>query len=181
MKYLLLNEQSERLRFRILNNNDFNIWLEFFKEEGIEKLIGMEQIPTPELRNKEWFNKANSRYKNGTGGLNVLIDKEKDEFIGQCGLLVQEIDGVNELEIGYSILKKHRNKGYASEASQKCRDYAFEKNFAKHLISIVHEDNTSSKKVALKNGMKLWKKTTFWDMNVEVYKITRKEWLSISK
>jgi RimJ/RimL family protein N-acetyltransferase len=180
MRYLLLNQESDRLRYRLLNENDFDIWLDFFYEEGIEQLIGMEDIPTPELRNREWFNKVESRYNSETGGLNALIDKETGEFIGQCGLLVQELDGVNEMEIGYSILKKYRNKGYASEASQKCRDYAFEKGFAEHLISIIHEDNTTSKKVALNNGMKLWKKTTFWGMNVEVYKITQKEWNSLT-
>lgn len=178
MKYLLINQESERLRYRLLNENDFDLWLEFFNEEGIEQFIGMDDIPTPELRNKEWFNKVKSRYNDDTGGLNALIEKETGEFIGQCGLLIQELDGVNELEIGYSILKQHRNKGYATEASQKCRDYAFEKRFTEHLISIIHEDNTYSKKVALNNGMKLWKKTTFWEMSVEVYRITREEWLS---
>ena len=35
--------------------------------------------------------------------MNVLVDKSTGKMIGQCGLLVQEIDGTNHLEIGYSI------------------------------------------------------------------------------
>jgi len=38
------------------------------------------------------------RYKNDLGGLNVPIDKSSERFIGQCGLLVQKIDGKEELE-----------------------------------------------------------------------------------
>jgi hypothetical protein len=32
------------------------------------------------------------RYEKKLGGMNVLIDKVSGEFIGQCGLLIQNIE-----------------------------------------------------------------------------------------
>ena len=87
-----------------------------------------------------------------------------NEFIGQCGLLVQTVDGIKELEIGYSILPQFWKQGYATEAAKKCSIFAKENDFVQSLISIIHIDNLPSQKVALKNGMHL-DKTTVYDNN----------------
>jgi RimJ/RimL family protein N-acetyltransferase len=88
-----------------------------------------------------------------------------------CGLLVQEVDGINELEIGYSLHPAFWRKGYATEAAQKCRDFAFENNFAESLISIVHVENQQSAKVALRNGMKPEKTTIYKEIPVNIFRI----------
>ena len=89
------------------------------------------------------------------GGMNVLVNKQTNAFIGQCGLLVQTVDGIKELEIGYSILPKYWRQGYASEAAQKCKAFAIEHNFTESLISIINVNNIPSQKVAINNGMHL--------------------------
>ena len=110
--------------------------------------------------------------------MNVLIDKATNEFIGQCGLLVQEVDGAEELEIGYSILPRHWNKGYATEAAIKCRDFAFSNAFKDSLISIVHIENFKSEKVALKNGMIKIHQTIFKESPVNIFRINKVDWLN---
>ena len=110
------------------------------------------------------------------GGMNVLIDKGSGEFVGQCGLLVQNVDEQEELEVGYSLMPEFRGLGYALEAAQKCRDFAFQNQLADSLISIIHPDNIASQNVALKNGMKLSKQTIYSGMSVKVYRIMKAEW-----
>jgi RimJ/RimL family protein N-acetyltransferase len=102
-----------------------------------------------------------------------LIDKHSNEFIGQCGLLIQTVDGVEELEIGYSIMPNHRKKGYALEAAKKCSVFAFENNFRDSLISIIHVDNVDSAKVALANGMHLEKTTNSNGDLVNIFRINK--------
>jgi len=58
----------------------------------------------------------------------VLIDKQSGDFIGQCGLLIQTVDEIEELEVGYSILPRFWNKGYATGLREKCIEYAFDNN-----------------------------------------------------
>ena len=109
--------------------------------------------------------------------MNALIDKKTNKLIGQCGLLIQTVENTERLEIGYSILPEYWNQGFASEASQKCKNYAFENNFSDALISIVHINNISSEKVALKNGMKLEKKIdSYKGIPVIVFKIDKEDW-----
>lgn len=107
--------------------------------------------------------------------MNALIHKETDELMGMCGLLVQTVDGQEELEIGYSILPKHWRNGYAIEAAKKCKEYAFANNFRDSLISIIHIDNIPSQEVALKNGMHLSKTTVYKNNPVHIFRVFQKE------
>jgi len=85
--------------------------------------------------------------------MNVLIDKKSNRLVGQCGLLIQSIENIERLEVGYAIIPEFWNKGCASEAAIKCKNSAFENNFTNSLISMIHIDNLGSEKVALKNRM----------------------------
>jgi len=105
------------------------------------------------------------------GGMNVLINKNTDAFIGQCGLLVQIVDGIQELEVGYSMLPKYWKQGYATEAAQKCKAFAKENAFAKSIISIIHVDNIPSQKVAINNGMHLDKTTEYDENPVHIFRV----------
>lgn len=180
MKYLLIGEETERLYFRLVQDLDFNSWIDLFTEGGdAARFLAMDKIETPQKQCEAWFTKLKERYTNDLGGMNALIDKASDKIVGQCGLLVQEVDNNTELEIGYSILPEYWNQGYAAEAAEKCRDFAFENNFSDYLISIVHVENIKSEKVAKKNSMKLWKTTTFKEIPVNIFRITRAEWEQI--
>jgi ribosomal-protein-alanine N-acetyltransferase len=171
MRYLLNGEESTRLCFRLLEEDDFNDWLPLFKTYEAERFLGLAAIPTPQERCRKWFDIVQNRYENDLGGMNVLIDKISGRLIGQCGLLVQEVDGLKELEIGYSILPEFWGRGFATEAAKRCREYAFARNYSDSLISIVHIENIRSEKVARKNGMNLEKCTVFKEMPVNIFRV----------
>jgi len=181
MKYTLNGQETERLKFRLLNDNDFNEWVELFNDIEVSKILGMDKLGTPKEQCEKWFEWTYDRYKNNLGGQNVLIEKSTNKIIGQSGLLVREINGYNEIEIAYSILPYARKKGFASEASQKCRNFAFENNFAEKLISIINPTNLYSEKVALNNGMKIRETIHFHGNKMNVFQITYQEWKSIKK
>ena len=178
MKYLLSNQQTKRLKFRLLKESDFDTWLEFFKNRQCIINVGMNPNLTPQELCKAWFKKSLGRYEDNLGGMNVMINRKTNEFVGLCGLLVQTVERKECLEVGYSILPKHWGHGYATEAAIKCRDFAFENKFTDALISIVILGNHGSEKVALKNGMKLDKTLDDYEgLKVNVFKIDRQDWL----
>ncbi len=175
-KLLLFGQNTERLLFRQLEPSDFDTWLKFCEYPNSLKYIWPSNEDSAYEKCRIWFEKIFHRYKNHLGGLNALVSLENGSFIGQCGLLIHTVDGIDELEIGYSLMPKQRGKGYATEAAKKCRNYTFENNLAESLISIVHIDNKESEKVALNNGMTLDKQTTYNNIKVNIFRLTKPDW-----
>jgi len=173
MKYLLEGQKSERLKFRKLEEADFDWWVEFSSNQDATRYFDFSENLIPEDFCRLWFNKVFDRYKNNTGGHNVLVELETGKPVGMCGLLVQEVDGINELEIGYSLHPAFWGKGFATEAARKCREFAFDNSFAESLISIVHVDNSQSANVAIRNGMTLEKTTEYKGIQVNVFRVLR--------
>lgn len=181
MKYLLTYQESDRLLFRKLKHSDFEKWLHLFEDETTSKMLGMSEFKNPKERCEKWFEWTFNRYENNLGGQNVLISKETNQFVGQCGLLVREVENNFEIEIAYSILQEFRGKGYALESAQKCKDFAFENNFHDRLVSIIIPENEPSKNVAVRNGMNLSKQINYNSKTMDLFQITKSEWQIKSK
>lgn len=179
MRYLLEGYETKRMKLRPLEEGDRIVWADFFAREGVAGFVGLAHITDPKEQCDLWFEKVFERYTNNLGGLNALISKETGRLLGQAGLLVQELDGETILEVGYSILPEHWNQGYAKEAALACRNYAFANNFTDALHSIIHVDNKGSMKVARANGMKVIKSTVFKNMPVNIFRITKAEWMDL--
>lgn len=104
---------------------------------------------------QEWLDKQLVRYRQHGVGLWAVILKETDEMIGQCGILVQPWKGEEVLEISYLFRRDHWHQGYATEAVQGCKAYAFEDLGAQKVCSIIRDTNIASQNVAKRNGMKI--------------------------
>jgi len=180
MKYLLDNEETNRIRFRLIERSDFAHWLPFFLEPESFRYWNMNR-QAPEVECQQWYDKQFGRYEQDKGGMNALIEKVSGRLVGHCGLLVQNVDENVELEIGYSLLPSFWNKGFASEVSKKCRDISFERNYSPSLISIISLANVPSARVAEKNGMSIEKETIYNDNSVNIFRITRDKWTLLNK
>jgi [ribosomal protein S5]-alanine N-acetyltransferase len=177
MNYPIVFETA-RLRTRPLEMEDQVAWTEFFNSAEATEYFPNPAGLSAEVRAKEWMEKQLGRYADSRYGMMALIDKTTGEWIGQCGLLAQVVDDIEELEVGYHIFPQYWRQGYASEAAQAFRDLGFQTTDRESIISIIHVDNIKSQGVALKNGMKRTKTSTFWTMPVYVYRIMREEWLA---
>ncbi|TLP77031.1 GNAT family N-acetyltransferase [Maribacter sp. ACAM166] len=170
--YSLFNEESERLLFREVIATDFQDWLPFHEEPlSNQYWSGLPNEPVAAC--EEQFSRLFERYCEGSGGMNALISKKTHKLIGLAGILVQNVNGNEELEIGYSILPEYWRQGFAFEATEKCKYVAFQKQWAESLISIIQVDNIPSQKTALKNGMCIDYENTYRDNPVYIFRINR--------
>lgn len=165
--------ESERLRTRKLSLDDVEAWAQFFEDkEAVEFLPNLGFTSTKD-RAKHWIEKQLGRYAENRYGLQALINKATNEFVGQCGLLAQVVDGEQKVEVGYHIFKKHWGQGYAPEAAKLFIDYGFNNDQASSIISIINTGNIKSQKVALKNGLIKVKQTVWSDLDVFIYQIDK--------
>lgn len=169
--------ESKRLTTRFLNENDIQPWCEYFTDPDNCRFLPLPDVSSIEEKASIMVNYAINRYRNNTLGLQALITKDSGELAGMCGLLVQEINGNMEIEVGYHLLKRFWGKGYATEAAQMFRDYGFNNSDTATIISIIDPLNEQSKKVARRNGMRLLgSNVPFRGSKYDVFGITREEW-----
>jgi len=171
--FILDNQESERLLFRRVTREDYSSWVEFFKNPESLEYLALPNLE-PEALCNFWLDLILERYEKNRGGMNALIEKSTGAYVGQCGLLFQDIDGKAEIEIGYSIIPKFRGKGFATEAAIKCKEYAFENDLTDSIISIILVGNKSSVNVALKNGMIYEKTTDYKGRTADIYRVIKK-------
>ena len=123
--------------------------------------VAMQHYPKPFDREmtRKWIEWNLDNYAKHGFGLWAVVHREEERLIGDCGLTIQQVDGVGELEIGYHILRSHWGKGYATEGAAACRDYVFKNLKKDRVISWMTPENLASRRVAEKVGMGLEKES----------------------
>ena len=138
--------------------------------------VAMRYYPATKSRAEaeEWVRRTLRSYRDHGFGQWVATLKESEEFAGQCGLTVQEVEGEKEVEIGYLFLRKFWGRGLATEAARTVRDHGFALGY-RRLISLIDPENLASRRVAEKNDLTLEREVAKWGKKVCVYSVSRDE------
>nr|WP_225990613.1 GNAT family N-acetyltransferase [Bacillus luti] len=163
---------TDRLQFRKYTMDDLQFYASLWGNEKVMRYIGNGALKTYMQCKKSLEEWVIPSYKSGLG-LFVLIEKETGIRIGHAGLVKQNIDGKEEIEIGYWLLPQYWGKGYAKEAAAAFRDYGFQALRINRLISLINPNHPASIFVARKTGLSYEKTTSFHGMDVLVYSIKR--------
>lgn len=142
--------ETERLYLREMSQSDFKSLCKILQDK---KTMYAYEGAFNDTEVQEWLDKQISRYEKFGFGLWAVILKETDEMIGQCGLSMQPWKDREVLEVGYLFQRQYWHNGYAIEAANACKEYAFEVLDASEVCSIIRDTNTASRNVAIRNGM----------------------------
>ncbi len=147
MKFVI---ETERLILRELTLNDVaDLSLVLSDEESMKHYP--HAFSADEVRG--WIERNMERYRTLGFGLWAVNRKSDNQFIGDCGITMQNIGGDILPEIGFHTIKQFCNQGYASEAAEACKIYAINKLKFSAIYSYSHESNLASQRVASKIGM----------------------------
>ncbi len=166
--------ETERLRLRAYTPTDFDSLFSMLSDPET-----MQHYPKPydEKGAKRWLSWSLQNYEDYGFGWWAMELKETGEFIGDCGITMQNIDGESLPEIGYHIHKNFWRKGYGKEATKAVRDWGFENTEFDCLYAYMHCANVASCATAEAIGMKRIKEyEDEVDGILYVYAITREEW-----
>lgn len=144
--------ETERLLLRRLTPDDLDDLWALYCDPEITRFIPDAPRNYDEAREElEWHQHGHPRHPEL--GLWATVHKASGQFIGRCGLLPWHIDGVDEVEVAYTIARNYWGQGLATEAALAIRDYAFGKLGLTRLVCLIDGDNRASARVAEKMGM----------------------------
>jgi RimJ/RimL family protein N-acetyltransferase len=89
----------------------------------------------------------------------AIEDRETGEVLGNCGLVPQVVDGIEEIELGWSVTPRRAREGIATEAAAAWRDRCLGPLGMDHVISLIRPENVPSRGVAERIRMTVWKET----------------------
>lgn len=102
---------------------------------------------------RAWIERQVQRYADHGHGLWLVAERDSQTPVGQVGLMMQEVEGTLEPEIGYLVHRPFWRRGYASEAARGVCDYAFGVLDRPKVISLIRPENIPSQGVARTLGM----------------------------
>jgi len=159
--------ETERLILRKLREDDLDFIVELWTDEDLMKYTGGPRDKNALIKN---HNEELNNTEENEFDLWFVVLKKTNETIGNAGVLLKEIDNETFHEINYFIAKKHQNSGYATEVSKALLIFMKEKKGINEFVAIIDGNNTASKRVAEKIGMKYWKTVKRNEKEKEIYK-----------
>ena len=167
--------ETKRLILRPITQDDFENWAAILSDAET-----MKHYPAPydAAGVQRWIDWTLKNYEVYGFGLWAVILKENGQFIGDCGITMQPINGKELPEIGYHVHKDHWRRGYGSEAARAVRDWTFRNTAFDCLYSYMTASNTASYSTAAAAGLKRVKSYPDpVDGTLLVYAISREEWM----
>ncbi|MFK8104773.1 MAG: GNAT family N-acetyltransferase [Saprospiraceae bacterium] len=162
-------QNSNRLLYRKLGEKDIPSWVAFFEKNANLNFLGLDLSIKKEILARDWILKQLNRYEaQGLGHL-AVEEKATGDFIGMGGILPRLLAGENVFEIAYSLKPAYWGKGYGTEIAIQMKQFGFRTQLSNRFVSIIHQDNLASMRVAEKNGMQVAFETNYLGMEVYVY------------
>jgi len=143
--------ETERLIIRHLNQDDAAFILELLNEPAFIRNIADRGVRTIEDARAYIQNGPVASYtRNGFGLFGVEL-KPTAVLIGICGLIRRDV--LPDVDIGYALLERFWNKGYAYDAAAAVLAWGYDIVGLKRIVAITAPDNDASARVLAKIGL----------------------------
>jgi RimJ/RimL family protein N-acetyltransferase len=163
--------ETSRLRLRELAARDLDFVASMLGDPEV-----MRHYPSVYTREQaeQWIERQRARYARDGHGLWLAEERESGAPLGQIGLLLQSVDGVDEPEVGYLLARRFWGRGFATEAAAAVRDHAFGALGKPRVISLIRPANLPSQAVAQRLGMRAERRTQWAGFEHLVYALARR-------
>jgi RimJ/RimL family protein N-acetyltransferase len=142
--------ETERLVLRELSPGDAVFICELLNDPSWLRNIGDRNVRTPQEAERYIQDKIIASYKSLGFGMYLAELKNGGDPIGLCGLVKR--DSLPDPDVGFALLPRFWNRGYALEATKAVISYARTELKLSKLLAIVKPDNASSIKLLERLG-----------------------------
>jgi RimJ/RimL family protein N-acetyltransferase len=136
-----------------MDGQDFDAIYAIFTDANVLRAFSLESFSKEQMN--AWIDRNLGHQRTYGYGLFSVVLKATGELIGDCGLEHSDFRGTPCVELGYDFLSRHWNRGFATEAAQRIRDYSTEELGIKReaICSFIRQTNAASQRVSDKIGM----------------------------
>ncbi len=166
--------ETQRLIHRPFDVDDLDTLVELRSDPEVAIYLGGEKAMTRDW-NQGRLEFYISCYKDGIG-MHKMYWKENDELIGWSGL--QPLQGEGEIEVGFGLIKEFWRRGIGYETARGWLDFGFDQRALERIVAVSHVENTGSRRILEKLGMKHEKTSEFYNMECAYYAIKNTEFRS---
>ena len=166
--------ETDRLLLRPLTADDLPTLIRFRADDEVSRYIGGAKMQAPEMveRRLGFYLECHERYGYG---MSAIIRKSDGEMVGWGGL--QPLEDSGQTEVGYGFAKEFWGQGYATETAAACLRYGFEQAGLPRIVAVAIPDNTASRRVMEKIGMRFERMAHHYGTTCVFYAITRAEFV----
>ncbi|MEP6704526.1 MAG: GNAT family N-acetyltransferase [Acidobacteriota bacterium] len=167
--------ESERLLFRKFTIDDLPQLIEQRSDPDVNKFLGGTKLQNPESLSKRirFYMRC---YETHGFGTCAMIWKPSGEMIGSAGL--QPLDGTDEVEVGYSMIKEYWGKGIGTEAARVWLDHGFRSAGLDRIVAVAHTENWASRRIMEKLGMHYEKSEFHYGAECAFYAISNDQFVN---
>lgn len=149
------NYETERLFIREFNTEDAEFLLELYNMPKFIQFIGDRNIKTVEEAQQYIREKFRPQIDRLGFGNFVIMLKHNQQKIGTVGIFERE--GLEIVDIGFSLLPEFEGKGYAYEAANRLKEIAATDWGIEKLSAITVKDNFATQKLIQRLGLQFKK------------------------
>jgi [ribosomal protein S5]-alanine N-acetyltransferase len=168
----LILVETEHLLFRPLMLSDLDDLAALYADPEVMRFLGG---PRSKEQVRHILNGYIREYEIYGHSFFATIQKSDGRFIGQCGLLRQEVEEQPEVELGYVLAPEYWQRGLALEGTQALKEYGLQQLGFPRLISLIPPRNMASIHIAMKIGMRYERDVEQWGQHFRLYAVTRSE------
>jgi RimJ/RimL family protein N-acetyltransferase len=136
-------------------------------------------IRSPEAT-AEWLDRQIGHWERCGFGLWMACDRASDQFAGRGGLHHVEIDGIDEIEVGYCIRAEFWGRGLATELARESVRVAFEVLRLPAIVCFTLPTNFASQRVMQKAGFRHERDIVYKDLPHVFYRLTIDQWQAMA-
>ncbi|HLA95548.1 MAG TPA: GNAT family N-acetyltransferase [Pyrinomonadaceae bacterium] len=167
--------ETERLLFRKFVDDDLDLLIEQRSDPDVSKYLGGTTLQNSEAlaRRIKFYMEC---YEKFGFGMCAMIEKESGKMIGSAG--IQPLENTGEIEVGYSIIKDRWGLGIGTESARGWLDFGFNKAGLERIVAVAHTENTASRRIMEKLGMRYEMTEFHYDAECAFYGISKSEFLN---
>jgi ribosomal-protein-alanine N-acetyltransferase len=128
-------------------------WLDLRRMDDDEEFMAMLGGVRDEVGTVAYFEMNVKHWADHGFGLWMLRDAISSAVIGRAILRHLDVEGVDEVEVGYGFIPEYWGRGLATEIAQACVRIGFDRFGFRSLVAITTPSNLASQRVMQKAGL----------------------------